>query len=271
MLTAESHAQPSIATMHPTVVRPMRNTSVQTAPSTTRQLDGAKPSPAVAEVLRLLSDVLQPQKRIVRAGDVLYRAGQRFDMLHVLNSGMVKVTKLSPDGREQVVGLKFRGDWLGLDGIARGDYGCDGIAMDTGEVWAIRYDLLLSSCGQHPRLLTALHDAMSLEIARERESLMSVCTLPADARVADFLRFIAESMSTRGMRTDQITLRMTRAEIGNYLGLTLESVSRALSRLARENIIAFVEKGRRDVRIPDVRALSGFVQRCVAPEAAVLQ
>ena len=78
-------------------------------------------------------------------------------------------------------------------------------------------------------LLTALHAAMSLEIARDRESLMSVCTLPADARVADFLRFIAESSAARGMRTDQITLRMTRAEIGNHLGLTLESVSRALS------------------------------------------
>ena len=67
------------------------------------------------------------------------------------------------------------------------------------------------------------------------------------------------------MRTDQITLRMTRAEIGNYLGLTLESVSRALSRLVRDNIIAFVEKGRRDVHIPDLHALSAFVQRCISP------
>ena len=225
----------------------------------------------IAETLELLGDVLQPQKRIVRAGDALYRAGERFDCLYVLNSGMVKVVKFTADGREQVVGLKFRGDWLGLDGIARGSYGCDGVAMDTGEVWSFRYDMLLNSCGRHPMLLTALHGAMSLEIARDRESLMSVCTLPADARVADFLRFIAESLAARGMRTDQITLRMTRAEIGNYLGLTLESVSRALSRLARDKVIAFVEKGRRDVRIPDLQALSTFVQRCIAPEAVVLQ
>ncbi len=225
----------------------------------------------IADMLKLLGDVLQPQKRIVRAGDVLYRAGERFECLHVLNSGMIKVVKLTADGREQVVALKFRGDWLGLDGIARGTYGCDGIAMDTGEVWSFRYNGLLESCGRHPTLLTALHGAMSLEIARERESLMSVCTLPADARVADFLRFIAESLATRGLRNDQITLRMTRAEIGNYLGLTLESVSRALSRLAREKLIAFVEKGRRDVRIPDLQALSTFVQHCVSPEAVVLQ
>ena len=225
----------------------------------------------IGDMLALVGDVLQPQKRIVRAGDVLYRAGERFDCLHLLNSGMVKVVKLTADGREQVVGIKFRGDWLGLDGIARGTFGCDGIAMDTGEVWSFRYDALLASCSRHPALLTALHAGMSLEIARERESLMSVCTLPADARVADFLRFIAESLATRGMRTDQITLRMTRAEIGNYLGLTLESVSRALSRLARDKVIAFVEKGRREVRIPDVAALAAFVQRCVSPEAVTLQ
>ena len=110
---------------------------------------------------------------------------------------------------------------------------------------------------------------MSREIAHDRDSLMSVCTLPADARVADFLRYWAESLARRGMRTDQITLRMTRAEIGNYLGMTLETVSRALSKLARDKVIAFAEKGRRDIRIPDAAALSTFVQRCLTPTATL--
>ncbi len=228
-------------------------------------------SDAICETLGLLAQTLAPQKRLVRAGDVIYRAGEDFDCLYVLNSGLMKVVQLTPDGREQVVGLKFRGDWLGFDGIARGAYGCDAVAMDTGEVWAIRYDTLLASCGRHPALLTALHEAMSREITRDRESLMSVCTLPADARVADFLHYWADSLRTRGLRTDQITLRMTRAEIGNYLGLTLESVSRALSRLARDQVISFVEKGRRDVRIPDLDALAAFVQRALSPEPVVLQ
>jgi CRP/FNR family transcriptional regulator len=72
------------------------------------------------------------------------------------------------------------------------------------------------------------------------------------------------------MRSDQITLRMTRAEIGNFLGMTLETVSRALSKLARDEVIEFAEKGRRDIRIPDVDALSEFVQRCLSP-APILQ
>jgi CRP/FNR family transcriptional regulator len=215
--------------------------------------------------LKLLDEALAPQRRVVHAGDVIYQAGERFGNLYVLNSGFSKIVNLSPDGREQVVGLKFRGDWLGFDGIADGHYSCDAIAMDTGEVWTIRYGALLAACSNHPALLTALHEAMSLEIARDRDSLMSVCTLPADARVADFLRYWADSLAERGLRTDQITLRMTRAEIGNYLGMTLESVSRALSKLARGNVIAFAEKGRRHVQIPDVSALSAFVQQCLAP------
>ena len=112
---------------------------------------------------------------------------------------------------------------------------------------------------------------MSREMTRDRDSLMSVCTLPADARVADFLRYWAESLAKRGLRTDQFTLRMTRAEIGNYLGMTLETVSRSLSKLARSKLIHFAEKGRRDIHIPEVNALSDFIQGCLAPSSPMLQ
>jgi CRP/FNR family transcriptional regulator len=225
----------------------------------------------IAETLSLLAKTLPLQRRVVHAGDLIYQAGERFGTLYILNAGFCKVVNLTPDGREQVVGLKFRGDWLGFDGIAQGQYSCDAVAMDTGEVWAVRYDAVLAACATHPALMTALHEAMSREIARDRDSLMSVCTLPADARVADFLRYWADSLAKRGLRTDQITLRMTRAEIGNYLGMTLETVSRALSRLARCELIRFSEKGRRDICIPEVDALVAFVQRSLAPATAVLQ
>ncbi|MGZ8260582.1 MAG: Crp/Fnr family transcriptional regulator [Caldimonas sp.] len=219
-----------------------------------------------AEAMRLLSERLAPRRRLVHAGDIVYSAGERFESLYVLSSGFFKMVNLAPDGREQVVSLKFRGDWLGFDGIAAGSYVCDAVAMDTGEVWVIRYDELIGASVACPDLLSILHVAMSREIGRDRDSLMTVCTLPADARVAEFLRSWTESLARSGMRSDQITLRMTRAEIGNYLGMTLETVSRALSKLARDEVIEFAEKGRRDIRIPDVEALSAFVQRCLAPE-----
>jgi CRP/FNR family transcriptional regulator len=222
----------------------------------------------IADGLKLVSDhVPSMQRRVVRAGDTVYRAGQPFDCLYVQNSGFFKIVNLSSDGREQVVALHFRGDWLGLDGIATGRYGCDAVAMDTGEVWAIRYDALIAACGRAPAVMGVLHEAMSREIGRERESMMSLASLPADARVADFLRCWADALSQRGLRCDQITLRMTRAEIGNYLGMTLETVSRALSRLARGDVIRFAEKGRRDIQIPEVGALTAFIQRSMSPAA----
>jgi len=228
-------------------------------------------SQRIADVLKLLHDALQPTRRLVHAGDVIYQAGERFQNLYILNSGFCKIVNLSADGREQVVGLKFRGDWLGFDGIANAQYTCDAVAMDTSDVWVIAYDSLLAACAARPMLMTVLHEAMSREISGERDSLMSVCTLPADARVAEFLRYWADSLAKRGLRCDQITLRMTRAEIGNYLGMTLETVSRSLSKLARDKVIGFAEKGRRDVQIPDVSALTAFVQRCLAPVPATLQ
>jgi len=228
------------------------------------------PSRPIADVLNLLSELLAPQRRMLHAGDVLYQAGEHFGNLYILNSGFCKIMTMSPDGREQVVGLKFRGDWLGFDGIADGAYSCDAVAMDTGEVWVVRYDALLEACAANRPLLTMFHEAMSREIAHDRDSMMSLCTLPADARVAEFLRYWADSLAKRGLRTDQIALRMTRAEIGNYLGMTLETVSRALSRLARDKVIGFASKGRRDVHIPSVDALSAFVQRSLSP-APLLQ
>ncbi|HSN33521.1 MAG TPA: helix-turn-helix domain-containing protein [Ideonella sp.] len=261
MFTAPSAASPILA-HQPAVAARAAEREVDEAQRTARR---------IAETLRLLEDSVPLQRRVVHAGDTIYQAGDRFSHLHVLNSGFFKIVNLSSDGREQVVGLHFKGDWLGFDGIANGHYGCDAIAMDTGEVWSIRYDQLLAACTARPQLLAALHAAMSREIGRDRDSMLSLCTLPADARVADFLRNWANALAQRGLRTDQINLRMTRAEIGNYLGMTLETVSRALSRLAKAGLICFAGKGRREIQLPHVAALSAYIQSCLPAERATLQ
>ena len=261
------------ATAAATVAAPSRAaTAVSSAPSPalahtwrTDEAANERASQHIAATLKLLNETLRPQRRIVHAGDTIYQAGERFCHLYILNSGFYKLVNLSPDGREQVVGLKFRGDWLGFDGIAHGRYESDAVAMDTGEVWLLRYDELLAACTRMPALLAVLHQAMSREITRDRDSLMSVCTLNSDARVADFLCFWADALSRRGLRNDHITLRMTRADIGNYLGMTLETVSRALSRLARDGLICFADKSRRELQIPDLEALGCYVQRLASP------
>ncbi|HEY6134365.1 MAG TPA: Crp/Fnr family transcriptional regulator [Rubrivivax sp.] len=228
--------------------------------------------PAAAErigrSLQLLQQQLPLTRRVVRAGEAVYRAGEALDCLHVIHFGCFRTVNLAADGREQVVGLHFKGDWLGFDGIALGEQGCDAIAMDLSEVWSIRYATLLKACSEDESLQALVHRAMSRQISRDRESMLSLCTLPADARVADFLRVWVDRLAERGLRTDQITIHMTRAEIGNYLGMKLETVSRALSRLAREKVIAFSGTGRRHLQIPDVGALIGFVQRNLGAEPA---
>ena len=120
-----------------------------------------------AETLRLLGEQLRPQRRVVHMGDTIYQAGERFGNLYILNSGFFKIVNLSADGREQVVGLKFRGDWLGFDGIASGRYSCDAVAMDTGEIWVVSYEALLATCVTRPDLLQVLHAAdVRLHLAR---------------------------------------------------------------------------------------------------------
>ena len=213
----------------------------------------------IAAMLALVAERVPLQRRVVHAGDTVHRSGDDCTHLYLLNSGCCKIVNSAADGRAQMVGLLFRGDWLGFDGIAGGRYRCDAVALDTGEVWALRYDDLMAACAAHPPLMALVHVEMSRVMGRDRDALMSLTTLSADARVAEFLRLMADALGQRGLRTDQITLRMTRAEIGNYLGLTLESVSRALSRLARQQLIGFADGTRREIRIPDVQALAAFV------------
>jgi CRP/FNR family transcriptional regulator, anaerobic regulatory protein len=213
----------------------------------------------IGEMLALVSEQVPLARRVVHAGETVYRAGDACTQLFVLSTGCCKMVNSAADGRAQVVGLLFRGDWMGFDGIADGRYRCDAVALDTGEVWVLRYDALLAACAAHPPLMARLHAEMSRVIGRDRDALMALTTLSADARVAEFLRIVAGAHACCGLRNDQITLRMTRAEIGNHLGLTLESVSRALSRLAREQLIGFADGARREILIPDVAALASFV------------
>lgn len=210
--------------------------------------------------LSLVQSALPYTRRMVHAGESIYEVGEPFVNLHVINAGQFKTVNSTADGRGQVVGLHFRGDWLGFDGIAQGHHGCDAIALDTGEVWSVRYADLLAASATSPELLRLMHAAMSRQIARGADCLLALGTLPADARVADFIKDWAQSLAERGLRTDQITLHMTRAEIGNYLGMTLETVSRSLRRLAQCGVIRFDEKGRRDLTIPSVAALDVFIR-----------
>ena len=218
---------------------------------------------AITRHLSLLEAHAPIARRVYEAGEHVFHAVDRFERLYIVSAGLCKTVEVSPDGREQVAAVHFKGDWMGLGGIAAGRYGCDAVAMDTCEVWSIDYRSLLEACGRTPELMSVLHLAMSRELLRERASMLALCTLPADARVAEFLRWWVAELDERGLRTDRVRLPMSRAEIGNYLGMTLESVSRAFSRLAKRELIQFADRGRRDIVIPALAALGNFSRQCV--------
>ena len=224
------------------------------------------------DLLVLVERHLPIARRRLSSGDTVQVAGSAFKCLHIVNMGACKTVNLAADGHEQVVGLHFKGDWIGFDGIANGRCASDAYAMDTGELWSLRYDELLLAAVTTPPLMHAVFTAMSFQLAHDRDRRLTRSLMSADARVADFVRSWAESLADRDLRCDQITLRMTRAEIGSYLGLTLETVSRALSRLSRCGLIGLDENRRRNIAIPSVTALVDFIQRTVnPPEASAFQ
>ena len=107
--------------------------------------------------LALVEQLLPFVRRVVHAGDAIYEGGAPFGHLYLINSGQFKTVNFTADGRGQVVGLHFRGDWLGFDGIADGHYGCDAIALDTGEVWSVRYADVLAKLRLWPQASAAPH------------------------------------------------------------------------------------------------------------------
>ncbi len=239
-------------------------------PQVHRPAPGLAPNTLWRESLALVEQYGAFGRHRVQAHAEVYMCGKPFESLYLINSGLFKVVNLAPNGHEQPAGWYLKGDWLGFDGILTGRHGCSAIALDIGELWAIRYDDLLQAGTREPRLMRLVLAALSAQLARNRDAALAMGTLSADARVADFLLQWARALSDRGMRTDQIDVHMSRSDIGKYLGLRLESVSRALSKLARCGVIHFSEKGRRDISIPDLNALSDFIRNDAEPTAGVM-
>lgn len=215
--------------------------------------------PVFAEDLELIASHIPCRRRIAHPGEFIYYAGQPLSDLYIVHSGLIKLVNFSHDGRQQVVDLRFKGDWLGFDGIAQQRHGCEAVALDVSEIWSFSYASLLSSGQSHPALLVALHKALSQDMTCMYEHLMSCCTLPAQARVAQFLLRWSDSLGQRGLYADRFRLRLSREEIGSYLGITLESVSRAISHLVRQGVICFDGKGRRDLKILNTDALAELI------------
>jgi CRP/FNR family transcriptional regulator, anaerobic regulatory protein len=181
-------------------------------------------------------------RRRVRRGETLFRAGDRFEAVYPIRLGFFKSRVTADDGREQVTGFPMPGDILGFDAISTGQFQCDAIALEDAEVCVVPFDRLELLSREFTALQHQLHRVLSREIVRDQGVMMLLGTMRAEQRIATFLLNLSQRLQQRGFSPREFILRMTREEIGNFLGLKLETVSRAFSKLQDDGIISVEQK-----------------------------
>lgn len=206
------------------------------------------------EEMLKLDDLVSTRRRIKR-GEHLYRAGQEFDSIYAIRSGFFKTDVLLEDGRDQVTGFQMTGELMGLDGIGSERHTCNAIALEDSEVCAIPFSRLEHLCREIVTLQHHFHKVMSREIVRDHGVMMLLGTMRAEERLAAFLLNLSQRFTARGFSHAEFYLRMTREEIGSYLGLKLETVSRAFSRFQEEGLIAVQQKHIRILSVSGLKAL----------------
>ncbi|WP_144140146.1 fumarate/nitrate reduction transcriptional regulator Fnr [Paraburkholderia sp. BCC1884] len=190
--------------------------------------------------------------RSVQRGEALYRSGDHFENIYAVRSGSMKTIMAHRDGREQVTGLRLAGEALGLDGISDDTHACSALALEDSTVCIVPYTALKSLCREIGSMQERLHKLMGEQIVREAAQMMVLGSLSADERVAAFLLDVSERNAQRGYSWSEFNLRMTREDMGSYLGMTLETVSRTLSRFQKRGLIDTQGK---HIRIVDLEAL----------------
>ena len=210
--------------------------------------------------LKRLDDLVASRRKISR-GDILYRNGEKFSALYAIRTGFFKTTVAAEDGRDQVTGFQMAGEVIGLDGIVSDHHTCDAVALEDAEVCVMNFDRLEDLSREINALQRHVHKIMSREIVRENGVMLLLGSMRADERLAAFLLNLVQRLHARGFSKSELILRMTREEIGSYLGLKLETVSRTFSKFVEEGI---VEVKQRHVRILNADALKLIVntQNC---------
>ncbi|TSE25064.1 Anaerobic regulatory protein [Tepidimonas sediminis] len=210
-----------------------------------------------AQEMAQLDDLISTRRR-VRRGGTLFAAGDPFTSLYAVRSGFFKTVVNTADGRDQVTGFQMAGEILGLDGIVQDRHSCSAVALEDAEVCVLPFDKLEALSREFSTLQHHVHRIMSREIVRDQGVMLLLGSMRAEERLAAFLLNLVQRLHARGFSRSEMILRMTREEIGSYLGMKLETVSRTFSRFQEEGII---EVRQRYVRILKPEALQAIVNQ----------
>jgi CRP/FNR family transcriptional regulator len=212
------------------------------------------------EVVKL--DKMVAARRKIKRNQHLYRAGDPFEAIYAIKTGFFKTDVLLEDGRDQVTGFQMAGEILGMDGISTESHNCNAVALEDSEVCVIPFGQLEGLSREIQALQHHFHKVMSREIVRDHGVMMLLGTMRAEERLAAFLLNLSQRFTSRGYSPQEFHLRMTREEIGSYLGLKLETVSRAFSRFQEEGLISVQQK---HIRILDIGPLKQLITHHHSP------
>jgi CRP/FNR family transcriptional regulator len=205
--------------------------------------------------MKRIDEVVATRRKIAR-GETLFRNGEKFNALYAIRTGFFKTCISSEDGRDQVTGFQMAGEIIGLDGIVSDQHTCDAVALEDAEVCVMTFDRIEELSREINALQRHVHKIMSREIVREHGVMLLLGSMRAEERLAAFLLNLVQRLHARGFSQSELVLRMTREEIGSYLGLKLETVSRTFSKFVEDGI---VEVKQRHVRILNTEALKQLV------------
>jgi CRP/FNR family transcriptional regulator len=201
-------------------------------------------------------DELVAHRRSIKRGNALFHNGEPFSALYAVRTGFFKTSLTTEDGRDQVTGFQMAGEIIGLDGIVNDQHTCDAIALEDAEVCVMPFERIEEISREVGALQKHVHRIMSREIVREHGVMLLLGSMRAEERLAAFLLNLVQRLQARGFSKSELILRMTREEIGSYLGMKLETVSRTFSKFADEGII---EVKQRLIHIRDAEALKRLV------------
>ena len=186
--------------------------------------------------MKKLDEVVATRKQ-VKQGQLLFGNGDAFTSLYAIRTGFFKTCVSNEDGREQVTGFQMAGEIIGLDGIVTDRHSCNAVALEDAEVCIMPFANVEELSREFPVLQRHVHKIMSREIVRENGMMMMLGNMRAEERLAAFLLNLVQRLHARGFSQSEMILRMTREEIGSYLGLKLETISRTFSKLSDDGII----------------------------------
>jgi CRP/FNR family transcriptional regulator len=205
--------------------------------------------------MQRIDDIVATRRKIKR-GMPLFRNGERFTSLYAIRTGFFKTCVATEDGRDQVTGFQMAGEIIGLDGIVNDHHTCDAVALEDAEVCVMPFERIEDLSREVTSLQHHVHKIMSREIVREHGVMLLLGSMRAEERLAAFLLNLVQRLHARGFSQSELVLRMTRDEIGSYLGLKLETVSRTFSKFVEEGL---VEVKQRYVRILNANGLKLIV------------